>query len=602
MRCHSRVALIPLVFLVLFAPILSGLKRPSEQSSAPASTIFTVPAGDSLSVYQEVGVTPALALSPTGSLLVYVGRHRDVTRLYLQVISGGEARALAGTEGAENPFFSPDGHWVGFFADGKLKKLSVEDPNSTPMAICDARGPRGASWGDDRTIVFSVASRPELLRVSADGGEPQPVTRPTGQEDFGHRWPQVLPGSQAVLFTIDTGAGFDNARIAALSLKTGEIRPLIEGGTSPSYAAGHLVFERDYRLLAARFDVVRLEVTGPAVSAPSPVSQRFDVAMNTFLGVAHFSLAHNGSLAYISQDVPEAQRTLVWVDRKGTATPISAVRRAYREPRLSPDGAKVALVLEKGAWEVWTYEFAADRLTPLSEPEVDASSPTWSADSRQLTFSAKANGSDNIFRRTVDGRGSQEQLLKGRSSDFPAAWSPDGQTLAFTRYDPPLFHIWVFGPGREARPLIRAARNQADATFSPDGRWIAYMSSESGRSEVYVQPYPGPGDRHRVSSAGGRAPAWSSNGRELFYCEGQKKLMSVPIGATPTFNAGPPSVLFEGPYVASGPVNQHTCTSFGIRNYDVARDGTKFIMVRSENEPAQMDMHVVPDWLQQLPK
>ena len=342
----ARAALIVLLCFLLPAPITSGSSQVLSSRLRPPLPPFTVPAGDSL----QVGATPALALSRTGNLLVYVGRRSKVTRLYLQAASGGQPRVLAGTEGAANPFFSPDGHWVGFFADGKLKKLLLEPPNSAPTVICDASAPRGASWGDDGRIVFAIAGRVELLRVSTEGSEPQPVTRPTDQEDFGHRWPQVLPGGKTALFAIDRGAGFDNARIAALSLETGEIRLLIEGGTSPHYVAGHVVYAREHTLFAARFDVTSLKVTGPAAPALS------DVAMNAFNGVAHVSIANNGSLAYISPNLPEAQRTLVWVDRKGTAKPLTAVKHAYYAPRLSPDGAKLAFVLQKPTSEVWRSE------------------------------------------------------------------------------------------------------------------------------------------------------------------------------------------------------------------------------------------------------
>ena len=578
---HAR--LLDFALVVLLAATLAGCGHPS----APALSTFTVPAGDSV----EVGATPALALSRTGDLLVYVGRHGNGTRLYLQAISGGQPRALAGTEGAANPFFSPDGGWLGFFADGKLKKLLLEDRNAIPIVVCDASGPRGASWGEDGRIVFAVVGRLELLRVSAEGGEPQPVTRPTDQADFGHRWPQLLPDGKTALFVMDTGAGFDNGRIATLSLETGEIRPLIEGGTFPHYVAGHLVYSRDNTILAARFDITSLTVIQPPATALS------NVAMHPFFGVANFSVANNGSLAYISRDLPEAQRSLVWVDRKGMARPVTPVKHAYGLPRLSPDGTKVAFTIEKPTWEVWTYDLKTDRSTRLSEPGVDADSPHWSRDGRDVTFASKASGSFNVFGRAADGSGPQEQLLKSRFWDFPSAWSPDGRALTFTRYYPPPsgsgWDVWVLEPGRGARPWISEAGNQGSgAGFSPDGRWMAYIANYSGRSEVYIQPYPGPGARRRVSSAGGRQAVWSRDGRELFYREGQK-LMSISIRTTPTFSIGPPTALFEGPYVfgdAGGPY------------YDVAPDGQTFIMVLSEIEPEQLEIRVVPDWVQHLPK
>lgn len=581
---YAHAARILALGVVFSVPSGSGLDTDSEHTFAPVVITLTVPSGDSL----QLGESPALAISRTGGLLVYAGRHRNVTRLYLQAVSGGEARALAWTEGAANPFFSPDGHWLGFFADGKLKKLSLQDANSTPSVICDASGPRGASWGEDGRIVFAIESRPELLRVSADGGEAQPLTKPTDQKDFGHRWPQVLPGGKAVLFAIDTGVGFDHARLAALSLETGEIRPLIAGGHSPSYVAGHLVFARDYTLFAARFDLATLAVTGPALPAMTNVS------LHAFSGVAHFSVANNGVLAYISRDAPEAQRSLVWVDRTGTAKAVTPVKHAYDGPRLSPDGAKLAFVrTETPNDEVWTYDLKADRFTRLSDPSIDAGTPTWRPDSRHVTFSIKTSSGFNMFQASADGRGPQKRLLASRFFDFPDSWSPDGRTLAFSRYDPPTgWDIWMLAHGRDARPWIRTPGYRGGTRFSPDGRSVAYAFSESGRSEVYVQPYPGASNRRRVSSAGGRSPVWSPDGRELFYLEGHK-LMSVRVRATSTSSDGPATALFDGPFTSGDATST---------NYDVAHDGKSFVMVRSEVEAAHMTIRVVPSWPQQLPK
>lgn len=578
-----RAAPILALAAVLVASAACRGPTDSEQALAPTETTITLPNGNSL----EFRAGTALSFSPTGHVLVYAGRHENVARLYLRAISGGEARALVGTEGAANPFFSPDGRWLGFFADGKLKKLLLEGAHSTtPTVICDASGPRGASWGEDGEIIFGVAGRPELLRVSAEGGQVQPVTRPVDQQDFGHRGPHVLPGGKAVLFAIDTGVSFDHARLSVLSLETGEIRPLMVSGHSPSYAAGHLVFARDYTIFAARFDLRTFTVTGPAVPAVANVS------MHAFYGLAHFSIANDGLLAYLSRDVPEAQRSLVWVDRTGTAKPVTAVKHAYDGPRVSPNGAKLAFVrTETPNDEVWTYDLEGERFTRLSDPSVDAAAPTWSPDSRHVTFSVKTSSGFNVFEALADGEGSRQQLLASPFLDFPASWSPDGRTLAFARYHPRGWEVWMLERRRDPRPWIQMRGYRGGARFSPDGRSIAYAFAEpgSGRSEVYIQPYPGPGHPRRVSLAGGEAPVWSPNGRELFYLEGQK-LMSVQL-RTSTSNNQPPRALFEGPFAPGDAADT---------NYDVAPDGKTFIMVHSDVEVSQKVIRVAPSRFQQL--
>lgn len=286
----------------------------------------------------------------------------------------------------------------------------------------------------------------------------------------------------------------------------------------------------------------------------------------------------------------------MWVDRAGTVKPVTTVKHAYDGPRLSPDGAKLAVVrIEIPNDEVWTYDFKAERFTRLSDPSLDAASPTWSPDSKQVTFSVKTSSGFNVFQTPADGRGPRKQVLASRFLDFPSSWSPDGRTLAFGRYDPPMgWDIWMLERGRDARPWIQMPGYRGGTRFSPDGGSIAYVfaESESGRSEVYVQPYPGPGHRRRVSSAGGEAPVWSPDGRELFYLEGQN-LMSVQLRATATSTDGPPTALFDGPFAPGDATDT---------NYDIAPDGKTFIVVRSDVEAAQKIIRVVPSWFQQLPK
>ncbi len=526
--------------------------------------------------------SPTLALSPDGTRLVYVGRGPQGRWLYVRELDRFGATPIPGTEGGIGPFFSPDGQWVGFWADRKLKKVSVA--GGQPLTICDAPVHRGASWGSDGTILFSPAGQAALFRVSDRGGEAKAATKLDRQKgELTHRWPRILPGGKAAIFTIHGLTGnYDNARIGVLLLETGETRTLLEGGTDARYVpTGHLVYLRSGSLFAVPFDLERLAVTGP----PVPVLD--GLSFNGEAGFALYDFSPAGSLVYLPLDPKEREAELVWVDRKGVATTLTEVRRAYRGPRLSPDGRRLAVYTGSPDSGIWILDLARGSWDRLASGALNWN-PVWSSDGERIAFASNRSGPINVFWTPVDSSSPAEQLTQALSWPIPLASSPDGRTLIIDEQPQATSHdisVLSLTGDRELRPFLRTPANETAARLSPDGGWLAYQSDESGRFEVYVLAYPGPGGRSQVSIDGGSAPVWSRDGRELFY-RGGGNLMAVGVETRPKFRAGLPKPLFK-------------LTNLG--EYDVAPDGQRFVMVRTRGEEAApRSLAVVLVWFDDL--
>jgi serine/threonine-protein kinase len=580
-------ALAAISTLVLLVLAIGDALRPTLPPTRPiARVVVTLPLADRLAL----GSTPVLTLSPDGSRLVYVANRGGSTQLYLRPLDRFEATPILGTEGAESPFFSPNGQSVGFFAEGKLKRVSFS--GGAPLTLCGASLNRGASWGPDGTIVFTPAAATSgLFEVSAAGGTPKALTMPARKKgDLSHRWPEILPGGKAVLFTIWSGGSFADARIALLSLETGEQRVLVEGGTYARYVlSGHLVFARADGLVSVPFDLKRLKVTGP------PVSMVGSVSASPLSGAVQVSFSGDGSLAYVAGGPSVGERTLLWVDRQGAARPIPMPPRVYTCPRLSPEGERLAIGIQGANPGLWLYEFARDTLTRLVASPM-TSFPTWTGDGKHVTFAGSGLGSPyNLFWMSADGSGTFEPLTTSENMQFPGSWSPDGHLLAFSEADPTTgWHIWMLSPKGEpkARLFSQTAANEGGAIFSPDGRWLAYESDEPGRHEIYVRPFPGPGGKVQISTEGGTEPVWSRNGRELFYRNGDK-MMAAAIVTQPAFAPAKPRLLFEGHY--------ETGLYPFLANYDVSPDGQRFLMIKASDQgstPTQFN--VVFNWSEEL--
>jgi serine/threonine-protein kinase len=559
--------------------------KPSPPPRPVSRTVITLSPGQQLAGLES---GPAVAVSPDGTHLAYVARQGGTQQLYLRTMDSLEAKPIPGTEGAVNPFFSPDSQWLGFFAGNKLKKLSVS--GGAALNLVDALQPHGASWGSRGVIAFAPTSASFLQEVSDAGGTPQPLTRLEKGETT-HGWPEFLPGGKTVLFAAGaSGVNWTNARVAVQSVGAGERRDLVQGGMHPRYApSGHLVYAQGGSLMAVPFDPQRLAVTGTAVPVVESVLQ------SASTGAAQYSLSATGSLVYVSGSVQSAQRRLVWVNRNGAEQPVAAPVRAYQTPRLSPDGRRVAVNIVEEETQVWLYDLSRETLTRLTFEGNTNAYPVWTPDGKRIAFYSNKEGLTNIFWQLADGSGGLERLGTSQSPQVPRSWSPDGQLLAFhensltTKKD-----IWVLRlSDRKAEPFLRTPFNEGGPVFSPDGHWLSYISDESGRPEIYVQPYPGPGGKWQISTEGGNEPSWNRNGRDLFYRSGNK-MMAVEVTTQPTFSAGKPKVLFEGQYLA---------VQAGLTGtaYDVSPDGQRFLMVK-ETEPSTSvtQINVVLNWFEDL--
>jgi serine/threonine-protein kinase len=534
-----------------------------------------------------------LAISDDGTRIVYVGGD---AQLIVRAIDQLDAVPLRGINGAAFPFLSPDGRWVGFFtgAGGELKKVSIT--GGPAITLCRYQGtPRGASWGRGDTIVFATNEPTTgLLSVPAGGGEPTVITKPDashGEQD--HLFPALLPDDRHVLFTITSSAGIDAAQIAVLDLRTNQRKVLIRGGTDGQYVdSGHLVYAAAGSLRAVRFDPFRLEVVGD----PVPVVEQV-TTMQT--GATDFRVSRQGTLVYVpggSESINSA-RSLAWVTRDGHEEPIAAPPRAYAALRLSPDETQVALDVRDQQNDIWVWNFQRQTLAPLTfDPAVDIG-PVWTPDGKRIAFASARTSQTNLYWQASDGTGSVERLTESANIQVPSSFTPDGKSLVVqetggkTGGDLMLFHFDT----RRTEPLIQTNFVELGGEISPDGRWIAYMSNESGQQQVYVRPFPNVNDgRWLVSAAPGMMPSWSKNGRELFYLSAPAAaLMAVPVQTTPTFSPGNAVKLFDG----------QLFVAVTGRPYDVTADGKRFLMIKSTNTVSgatPTSITVVLNWTEEL--
>jgi len=528
-------------------------------------------------------VWPVAVLSPDGSLLVMEVWRSGTTQLYLRRMDQLEAAALPGTEDATKPFFSPDGKWIGFTAGRKLKKVAVT--GGTPQELCDVDWGGGA-WLPDDNIVFTQGYPTGLWRVSASGGTPEKLTEPDRSKgELGHWWPQLLPDGETILFT-NFSTPVERARIETYSLRSGERKTLVTGALHGRYVpTGHLVFARGETLMAVPMDAKRLEVTG----TPLPVLD--DVSVDTTNGSSQFSFSADGSLAYVPASTTRLRSRLVWVDRTGRVQPFALAPRAFAEPRLSPDGQRLALSIWEQGRDVWVYDLARGSLTRVTSGPAAEFMPLWTRDGRRLAFISEKPIFD-LFLKAADGTGAEEMVLASPFDKYPQSFTPDGRTLVFAEISIETGSDVLMLPLEGERKPVPVANTRFDEEapqLSPDGRWLAYQSNESGRNEVYVQPFPGPGERHQVSTDGGTEPLWSRAGRELFYRQGDK-LLSVPLRPGAAFQAGKPVVLFEGSF-------EHFTYHAG---YDISPDGRRFVMVQRDPDAPPAQVRIVLNWFDEL--
>ena len=509
---------------------------------------------------------PALAISPDGKRLVY----STAKGLYLRAVDELTGKLIAGTEGSTSqPFFSPDGKWIGYLSvsDFKLKKISVN--GGAPVALCDAI-PYGVTWGADDTIVYGQQTG-GVMRVSANGGTPEALLSKSAIGLF----PQMMPDGESMLYT----AAIPQSRIVVQSLKSGERKELFAGLAARYLPTGHIVYglQNNNNLFAVPFDLDRLEVTGGAI----PIVEGVTSPM-------HCAISDSGTMVYMpgaSNAQPSNQRTLVWVDRKGKEEPLAASPSEYRTPRISPDGTRVALTVHAGdsdKQDIWIWDLLRETMTRLTFNEGSGYS-LWAPDGKRIAFvKALERGGvlgGQVCWKAADGTGEEEKLGSAENRALlPWSWSSDGNTLALfeanlstggVNYDVGMLSM---KDKREWKPLLKEKYVEFQPEVSPNGKWMAYASDESGRLEIYVRPFPEVNTgRWQVSTSGGDTPLWSPDGRELFYLK-DDSVMAVSVETGPAFKAGKPETLFRGTHV-------QLSTSDG-RPWDISPDGKRFLMIK----------------------
>ncbi|MBI4479873.1 MAG: protein kinase [Acidobacteria bacterium] len=594
---HRALPWAAVLVLTVASAIAAWMLKPTAPAAVTRLSIPLAP-GEPLTLRPSATFCPQMALSPDGRLLAYVTADANGTEhLYLRSLDSFETRRISGTASiVDSLFFSPDSQWLGFWTDpSHLRKIATSGGAPVPITegnVC------GGSWSPSDTVVFGLNTA-EFQEVSAEGGSSKQITtldRPKGERALAY--PEFLPGGKTLLYSIGTTPSADEGQIVAQRLDTGERRVLIQGGSQARYVpTGHLIYTRAGTLLAVPFDPKRLETTGRPVTV-------LEGLMSTSSGASRFAVSQTGTLAYVPGTVQQGTRlrTLVWVDRKGAETPLPAPPNDYSRPQLSPDGSKLALQLNgETISDIWIYDLTRDTLTRLTF-EGNNIIPVWSPDSKRVAFRSNKDGQSSIYWKLADGSGGEERLTSGEFQESPGSFSPDGRTLAFTRFDVKNgVGLWTLPLEGERKPqvLLDSSFNEATPKISPDGRWLAYLSDESGRIEVYVRPFPGPGGMWQISTEGGAEAEWSPKGNELLFRTGaqRERLMAVDILAQAGFASGKPRVVIEGSY-ASGLALGNL-----VPFYSIARDGQRFLMIKDKEAPkstAPTQINVVLNWFEEL--
>ncbi len=537
-----------------------------------------------------------LALSPDGRTLALVARDSSGrSLLWIRPLDSFSVQPLPGTENPSFPFWSPDSRFVAFFADGKLKK--IEASGGPPQTLCDAPINRGGTWNQEGVILFAPASEGPIYRVSASGGLPTPVTRiDPSRGEASHRWPFFLPDGRHFLYLVasfGSGGQVERHGIYVGSLDSEEEKFLLRAKSTVAYAhPGYLIFTRERILLAQPFDLKDLRITGD----PFPVAEEIQYFRQTYNAL--FSVSQNGALLYQPRSASGVSQ-LVWYDRSGKEIGSLGAPGEQANPRISPDGKRVALDIvdpQTDNTDIWIYESSGGIPTRFTSDPAVETSPIWSPDGGRIVFTSPRPSHPDLYQRSSSGAGNEEALLPSERSKIPTDWSLDGRFILYRTYDATTnLELWVLPVGGDRKPIpfIKTTFGVSHGQFSPDGRWVAYSSNESGTWEIYVAPFPGPGGTWKVSRAGGSEPRWRRDGKELFYLAPDRKLMAVDVKEGPTFEADVARPLFQ-----TRP-REHI-SSVDLFSYDVSADGQRFLVNTDVGETSTTPLTVVLDWTSTL--
>jgi Tol biopolymer transport system component len=580
--------------LALAAGLAAGrfLLAPAPPAPRTLNLALALPADTELAS----GDLVAVAVSADGSRqAAVVVDTKDIRRLLVRDLDQVEPRLLPGTEGALDPCFSPDGDWIAFFLPGGLYKMAIA--GGPAIRLADAGNQtRGVTWSRDGYLYFSPDLATPVLRVSENGGAAAPVTTlDSARNERTHRWPAALPDGSAVLFTDDTGEStefYDDARIEAVRPSTGERRVVLEGSSQARYLGdGRLIFARGGALFAIAFDPRTLAVSG----APVPVAQQ--LATDVASGAVQFAFSETGDALWAPGSAETAQVRPVWMERGGRSVPVNFPAGPYGQIVLSPDGRKVALAAaDARSADIWVADLERSTVSRLTF-EGSAQDPVWTADGSRIVYDVAGGGAGgprgSIRWKRADGSGESEVLFADDASNYAVSASRDGRFLAFERTEAGQSQndIWILPLTGERKPwpFLATSADETRPEISPDGRWLAYVSSENGRPEIFVRPFPRGDGRWQISNQGGTEPHWSADGRELYY-RSLGTLNAVAIEGGEAFTAGLPVPLFEGVRQGSNP-----------HSFSPAPDGKRMLLLQAQSNTdsiRQLDLRL--DWIREV--
>ena len=591
---NARIAWIVAGTVILLAATVFIFQPRNDSSEGPTSrlNISVVNAPEQQIFHSDI---PSLAISPDGRLVVYSLSESGSSQLYIRSVNSFQSNVIKGTANGTSPFFSPNGQWIGFVSEGKIKKVPTS--GGAVEVLCDAPGFRGAAWGPDNRIYFSPMFASGLSSVSAAGGEVKPFSvLDSTRRERSHRWPQVLPGGKFILYTVGdltNPNSYVDAPLVITSIETGERHFLDVHGEMARYVEpGYLVIARNGALLAAPFSLKDFRTTKP----PSTVVN--DVNGDPGSGNADFAISDNGNLIYLAGTLNK-DLELVWVDRDGKITPFPLPPQPYTTPRISPDGTKLALTIglvTASSNDIWIYDLkkqALNRLT-FNKKMFD---PVWSRDGKDLYFADATDGKEGIVVQPADGSADGVQLLRSKSMPrFPITISPDGGRLIFNSYGGPsdgdIFALDL-KQHSDPIPLFAGPVYEYGGGISPDGRFIVYGTNETGTLEVYVRTYPDLKGRWQISSNGGLTPIWSHDGKEIFFLSTVGKMMVASVRTSPSFSADPPKELFD--------ISQMYIPNDPLTNFDVTHDGKRFVMVQNTRSNTRASsFNFIVNWKSEL--
>ncbi len=547
----------------------------------PEKVVFTFAAGP-------------MALSPDGARLAFIGTGDDgKSQLWIRPLSGLSAQPLQGTDGAAFPFWSADSHFVAFFANGKLRKIDAS--GGPPESLCDAPQARGGSWGSEGTILFAPNTNGGIFKVPAGGGTPVAVTKlDESRKENSHRWPVWLPDSRHFLYFVQTpqtasdlSGGGNGVWLGSADGKQAKF--LFRGDSQALYApSGYVLFWREGSLVAQGFDAGKLSLLGDVFPVAEGVQR---LPSRNF---AFFSISSNGLLTYQGGALAGLSQ-LAWYDRSGRELEKISAPADVARPRLSHDERRLAVDIrdaQSSNGDVWIYEFARKTLTRFTFDAALDYGPVWSPDDSILAFASNRKGSVDVYRKPVAGAGAEELLLEGPADESPQSWSNDGRSLLLESRNGANRargggEVWSYAfADRKAASFLASEFNAGEPVFSADGRFVVYVSAESGRFEIYVQAFPGPGGKWQVSTEGGEDPHWSRDGKEIFYVAPGNRLMVVPVKTGPEPQPGTPQLLFEARF------RQDTG-----QQYDITADGQRFLIAADLSAASASPITLVQNWL-----